>query len=347
MRGTLACAFACIASAGMSSLVLGQEAQSDFYRGKTITIVAGSTAGGGVDLYARLLARYLPKHIAGNPTVVVQNQPGAGSLTAAHNIYGVAPKDGTQMAIVLQGALFDPLMKGEDLKDYDPRKINYLGNGNIDSVVCIARRDAPVKTYAETFDKEMVIAGTGPGSESVDAPTVERNLLGVKLKLVIGYPGSSELKLALERNEVQGVCGFQLSSAEQLFPDLLSPNGAVKLFAEEDAKANPELQKLGVPLIVDLAKTPEQKKVLQVFFAQGAVSRPFLLPPGLPADRLKMLRAAFVATMHDPDLQADAAKQKLGTNIQTGEEVQATVQSVYDAPPEIIAELRKVSVLDK
>lgn len=250
------------------------------------------------------------------------------------------------MAVVLPGALFDPLMKGFDLKDYDPRQFNYLGNANVDTTVCVSRRDAQVKSYADVFDKELVIAGSGPGSESVDYPVVEHNLLGAKLKLIVGYPGSSELKLAVYQNEAQGVCGFVWSSAKQQFPDVLHPDGAVKVLVQEDTKRIPELESMGVPLVSDFAKTAEQKRVLDVYFRQGSISRPFLLPPGLPVERLSALRKAFVETMHDPELQADAAKQKLDTNSMTGEEVQSQVQSIYAAPPEVIDVLRKVSVME-
>jgi tripartite-type tricarboxylate transporter receptor subunit TctC len=346
MRAGSVLVLAGLATAALSATSSGQDASDAFFKGKTITIFAGSTPGGGVDLYARLVSRYLPKHLAGNPTVIVQNQPGAGSLTAAHNLYSLAPKDGTQMAVVLPGALFDPLMKGQDLKEYDPRQLNILGNANADTTICVVRRDAPVKTYAEVFDKELVIAGSGPGSESVDAPVVEHNLLGAKLKLVVGYPGSSELKLAILQNEAQGICGFVWSSAKQLFPDLLRPDGVVKPLVQEDTKRNAELEKMGVPLVMDFAKTPDQKRVLSLFLEQQSISRPFLLPPGLPAERVSALRRAFDETMRDPDLQAEAAKQKLGTNAVAGTEVQSLVQSIYASPPDVIDELRKVSVME-
>jgi tripartite-type tricarboxylate transporter receptor subunit TctC len=321
----------------------GQEAVADFYKGKTVTIIAGSSAGGGVDTYARLVGRHLAEHVPGHPTVVVQNVPGAGSLTAARNLYTIAPKDGTQLGVVLSNALFDPLMKGEDLKAYDPKRFNFLGNANADTAVCIVRRDAPVKSYGDLFEKELVVGGTGPGSSLVDYPVVERNLLGAKIRLVAGYKGSNEVSLALQRNEVQGVCGLLWSSAKQQYPDIFREDGLVKVLVQEDVRSSPDLRKLGVPLVTDFAKTEEQKRALEAYLVQGAISRPFLLPPGVPGERVEALRKAFVATMKDSDLQAEAAKQRLDTNLNTGEEVQALVDKIYSTPAELIAVLRKAA----
>jgi tripartite-type tricarboxylate transporter receptor subunit TctC len=321
----------------------GQEAIAAFYKGRTLTIIAGSASGGGVDLYARLVSRHLSKHVPGHPTIIVQNMPGAGSLTAARNLYTIAPKDGSQIGVVLSNALFDPLMKGEDLKKYDPRKFNFLGNANADTVVCVVRRDAPVKKYGDVFEKELVVGGTGPGSSLVDYPVMERNLLGVKIKLVAGYKGSNEIRLALERNEVQGVCGLLWSSAKQQYPDIFRDDGAIKVLVQEDVRGSPAIQNLGVPLIMEYAKTPQQRRALEAYLAQGSISRPFLLPPGVPSERVAALRRAFMETIRDPELQAEAAKQQLDTNPNTGEEVQASVEEIYATPPELIAVLRKAA----
>jgi tripartite-type tricarboxylate transporter receptor subunit TctC len=320
-----------------------QDATADFYKGRTLTTIAGSSAGGGVDIYARLVARHLAKHVPGHPTVIVQNVPGAGSLTAARNLYTIAPKDGSQIGVVLSNALFDPLMKGEDLKPYDPRKFNFLGNANADTAVCVVRRDAAVKSYRDVFDQELVVGGTGPGSSLVDYPLVERNLLGAKIKLVTGYKGSSEVSLALQRNEVQGVCGLLWSSAKQQYPDIFRDDGLVKVLVQEDVESLPALQKLGVPLITDFAKDQERKRALEAYLAQGAISRPFLLPPEVPAERIQALRKAFADTIKDPDFQADAAKQKLDVNAEKGEEVQARVDKIYSTDPKLIAVLRKAA----
>jgi tripartite-type tricarboxylate transporter receptor subunit TctC len=332
-------------SAGAALADAPVEAQdvASFYGGRTVTVVVGSSTGGGIDGYGRLIARHLGKHIPGNPKVIVQNLPGAGSLTAARTLYTAAPKDGTQIAIVASSALFDPLMKGDDLKAYDPSKFNFLGNANADTSVCVVRRDASVKSYADIFERELVVGGSGPGSALFDFPLMHRNLLGAKMKLVAGYPGSTEIKLAVERNEVQGACGQTWSSTKQHYPEVEREDGYVKVLVQEDVQSSPILQKLGVPLLVDFTKNPEQKRALEAYLATGSISRPFLLPPGVPADRIEALRRAFMATMKDPELQAEAAKQRMDIDARTGEEVQKLVEKLYSTSPELLAVLRKAA----
>ena len=315
--------------------------EATYFKGKTVTIIAGSGSGGGVDLYARLIGRHLSKHIPGNPGVIVQNMPGAGSLAAAHHLYSVAPKDGTSIAVVPAPALFDPLMAGEDLAKYDPRKFNYLVNANADTLVCIVRKDAPVKTYRDLFDKELVVGGTGPGSALWYYPTMEKYVLGVKFKVVAGYKGSNELSLALQRNEIQGVCGIFWSSARQQYPGLMSPDGEFRVIVQHDAQSIPALKAAGVPLSVDFAKTTQQKEALEAFLLQGSISRPFIVPPGVAPQRVAALRKALAATLKDPDLQAEAARSGMDIESQTGDEVQALVEKIYRTSPEILAYLRK------
>lgn len=331
---------ACLALAAASGSAAAQDAPA-FYKGRTITIVAGSASGGGVDLYARLVGRHLSKHVAGAPTIVVQNMPGAGSLAAARHLYSIAPKDGATMGVVLSTALFDPLMSGQDLSAYDPRKFNFLGNANVDTSVCVTRKDAAVKSYGELFDKELVVGGTGPGSALVDYPVMEKHILGVKLKLIAGYKGSNEISLAIQRNEVQGVCGLLWSSAKQQYPDLMQPASSVKVLVQQDTQSLPALKQAGVPLVLDFARTDQQRRGMEIFLQQGSISRPFFLPPGVPAERVALLRTAFMETMKDPDLQADASKSLLDVEPQTGAQVQTIVDKLYAAPPDLIAYLRK------
>jgi tripartite-type tricarboxylate transporter receptor subunit TctC len=339
-----------LCAATIAALTAGASAQDSvaaFYKGKTVSIIAGSSAGGGVDIYARLVGRHLQKHIPGNPSVIVQNMPGAGSLGAARNLYAVAPKDGTQIATVLSGSLFDPLMAGQSLAQFDPTRFGYLGNANQDSIVCVVRRDAPVQSYEQVFEKELVIGGTGPGSSLVDYPVVEKNLLGVKLNLIAGYKGSNEISLAIQQKELQGICGLLWSSAKVQYPDVLKPDGYVKVLVQEDATANPAIAQLGAPLITKFAKSPEIKKVLEVYFEQGAISRPFMAPPGIPPERLAALRKAFMDTINDPELRADAARQKSDVAPQTGEEVDAQVKRIYATPAEQMDILRKAATPPK
>ena len=312
-----------------------------FFKGRTVTIIAGSASGGGVDIYARLLGRHFARYIPGAPTMVVQNMPGAGSLAAARHLYSVAPKDGATMAVVLSTALFDPLMSGADLASYDPRKFNFLGNANTDTAVCITRKDAAVQSYAELFEKELVVGGTGPGSGLVDYPLMEKHILGVKLKLISGYKGSNEVGLAIQRNEVQGICGLLWSSAKQQYPDVLKPDSLVRVLVQEDTKSLPALKAAGAPLLMDFARSDHQRQAIEIFLQQGSIGRPFFLPPGVPEDRISLLRKAFMDVLHDPELRAEADKISLDVIPQTGDEVQALLNKLYAAPRELIADLRK------
>lgn len=336
--------FGVFTALGLSALATQAQAQTDaaaFFRGKNVTIVAGSAAGGGVDLYARLIGRHLQKHIPGNPNVIIQNMPGAGSLAAAHHLYTVAPKDGTSIAAVPAPALFDPLMAGDDLSKYDPRKFNYLGNANVDTLVCVVRKDAPVQSYQELFDKELVVGGSGPGSALWYYPTMEKYVLGVKFKMIAGYKGSNELSLALQRNEIQGVCGIFWSSARQQYPGLMTPNADFRVIAQHDTRPIPALKAAGVPVTVDFAKTEQQKLALSAFLAQGSISRPFILPPDVAADRVAVLRKSFDAVMKDPELVAEAQKSGFDIDSESGEDVQRQVDKIYGTPKEILEYLRK------
>ncbi len=329
-----------------SAPALAQDA-NEFYKGKTITIIAGSSAGGGLDLYARLLSRYISRHIPGNPQIIVQDVPGAGSLTAARQLYSIAPKDGTQFGIVLPGALLDPLFNKQDLAAFDPTKFNYLGNGNAETIVCITRRDAPVQSFGDVFKTELVVGGTGPGSSLVDYPVITKSLLNAKIKLISGYKGSREVSLAVQQGEVQGVCGLTWSSAKQQYPDIFKPDGFVKVLVQEDSQPHPELQKLGVPSALSFVKDPVQHTALEVLYSQGIISRPFMLPPNVPADRVALLRKAFTEAFADPELLAEAEKGKLDVKINSGAEVQALVDKLYATPKNVIDILYTAAATNK
>ena len=330
-----------LSALAISTAPLGAQETDTFFKGRTVTIIAGSAAGGGIDIYARLVGRHLGKHIPGAPSVIVQNMPGAGSLAAARHIYSVAPKDGSALGVVLSTALFDPLMTGQSLANYDPRTFNYVGNAHAETSVCIVRRDAPVQSYAELADKELIVGGTGAGSGLVDYPLMEKQLLGSKLKLVSGYKGSADVSLAIQRNEVQGVCGLLWSSAKQQFPDLFQKDGLHKVLVQQDATPLPELQKMGVPLIMEFARTDDQKQALVAYLSRSAVNRPFLMPPGVPQQRLATMRKAFMDTMRDSELVAEAKKQKLGVDANTADEALSLVNTIYATPPHILEILRR------
>ncbi|MGE3247879.1 MAG: Bug family tripartite tricarboxylate transporter substrate binding protein [Beijerinckiaceae bacterium] len=315
------------------------EDSAGFFKGKTVTIIAGSSAGGGLDTYARLVGRHIGSFLPGKPNVVVQNMPGAGSLVAARYVFTKSPKDGTQMGIVLPGALFYNLLKKDIRPAYDPTKLNYVGNANSETVVCVVRKDAPVKEFKDVFEKELIVGGTGPGSTMVDYPNVAKAILGAKIKLIPGYKGSRQVSLAVAKGELHGACGLAWSSAKQQYAGVETGAGDFKVLVMEDTKVHPQL-KGKAALAIDFAKTREQKDALTLMYAQGIITRPFILPPGVPADRVAVIRKAFMDAMQSKELQAEAEKQKTEAVATDGAFVQKLVDELHQAPPATIAKLR-------
>lgn len=312
-----------------------------FFKDKTITIAVGSSTGGGLDTFGRLVSRHLGRHIPGNPTVIVANMPGAGGNLAASHLYAVAPKDGTHMAITFPGVIIDPLLSAAARKDFDPTKFNYIGNANAETLVCMIRQDAPVKTLEDLRSHEVILGATAIGSTTVDFPKIAKSVLGTKFRIVTGYKGAREVTIAAERAEVQGICGVGWSTIKVQYREVLGGKLFARMFAQEDTRGHPELSAAGVPLMISLARNETERQTLEVFYAQSAFSRPFILPPGVPADRLAALRTAFIETMKDPVLLAEAAKMNVDVNPSTGEEVQALVAKMYASPPEIIARVKQ------
>lgn len=301
------------------------QSVADFYKGKTIDLFVGYSAGGGYDTYARTIARHMGKHIPGNPTIVVKNMPGAGSLTAANHIYNAAPKDGTAFGTVGRGAPFDPLFGNEAAK-FDAAKFNHIGSANNEVSVCVAWHTSGIKDINDLKTKELVVGGTGPSADTDQFPRIVNGVLGTKFKVISGYPGGNDISLAMERGEVQGRCGWSWSSVlstQKAWYDEKKINVLVQLSGAK----HPDLK--NVPLITELAETPEQKQILNLVFARQALGRPYMAPPGVPADRVAALRKAFMDTMSDKEFLADAEKQKLEISPTSGEEVQKILEDAY------------------
>jgi tripartite-type tricarboxylate transporter receptor subunit TctC len=316
-----------------------QEAVAEFYKGRQITVIVGSSAGGGYDIYARLVSRHLPKHIPGNPAVVVTNMPGAGSNTAAAHLFNVPPRDGTVIGALqnsaLLDALLDALLGGSRRLRHDATKFIHLGSATIDHYVCIARADAPVKSFKDLRTQELLIGASQPGTSTRDFPAMLNNLTGTKIRLVSGYPGTREITLAIEKDEVKGLCGFSWSSLKAQRPDWLK-SGFIRVLVQEHDKGNPEISKMGVPLAVDFATTPENRRVMELIYSSETFGRPYMMAPGVPAERVAALRKAFMATMRDEDLLAEA--QRIGIVIDpiSGEELQALAEKIFATPPDVV-----------
>jgi tripartite-type tricarboxylate transporter receptor subunit TctC len=315
---------------------------AQFYAGKQIDLVVGSSAGGGYDAYARLVARYLSRYIPGNPTIVPQNMPGAGSNKAGGYIYSVAPKDGTAIGAVFPGIILQPLI-GHVPTPHDPSKFIYLGSANSDAYMCIARKDAPVHTFKDLLSQTLIIAGATEGATTHDLPVVENNLLGAHFRIVSGYPGMRENTMAIESGEVQGVCGYGWASLESQHPEWLT-RGFINIVVQESINGYAKLNAMGVPRTADFAKSEEDRQALELLYSQGVFGRPFVLPPGVPAERVAALRKAFMAALADKDLLAEAAKMKLDIDAMSGDELQALVTKLFALPPSVAAKVKSAIV---
>jgi tripartite-type tricarboxylate transporter receptor subunit TctC len=309
------------------------------WRGKTVSILVGTSAGGGYDTYARMLGRYLGKHIPGNPNVVVTNMPGAASNTMAGYVAGVAPKDGTVIGAPfstqpLAGVLDDP----GQLR-YDVMKLNYIGSANDDAFLCIVRKDAPAKSFADAFKTEVVMAGTAETGSTGYLPLLLNNVLGTKFRVVFGYPGSREMTMAMQKGEVHGQCGMGWSSMLTQYKDLIS-NNEVTLLVQERIKGHPDMDQLGVPRSGDFATTDEQRRILEIVYAQETFGRPYFVAPEVPKERVEALRTAFMETWRDPELLAEARKMNLEVGPISGEDLQSMLAKIYANPPDLLARTR-------
>src|SRR5262245_64453710 len=281
-------------------------AQGPSLAGKTVTMIIGFGPGGGYDAWGRVMARHIGKQLPGNPNVVPQNMPGGGSFNAANHIYTIAPKDGSALGIIARDAALGPLTGAPGAR-FDPLKISWIGTPTMETNVCIAMARAKVKSFKDLQQNELIIGNTGVGTGTYSYPKALNGILGTKFKLISGFPSSTDVFLAMERNEVDGICE-SLDSVIGKRPDWIATKKVNVLFY---GGAKPTIDLNGAPFIVDLARNAGEKQALEFLYAGQGIGRPFVAPPDLPADRLKMLRDAFKATMKDKDFIADATKQKL------------------------------------
>ncbi len=315
-----------------SALAAPAAAQStDFYAGKNLTMIIGFGPGGGYDLWGRTVVRHIVNHLPGRPSPVPQNMPGAGSYNAAAHIYNIAPKDGTVIAIIARDAALGPLTGAEGAR-FDPLKINWLGTPAVETNVCIARAGADVQNVDDLYKKTLIVGDTGAGTGTRSYPKALTVLLGMQFKIISGFPSSSDVFLAMERGEVDGICE-SLDSVTGKRPDWL-PQGKVKLIFQGGAEPNHDLK--NVPFILDLAKTEQQKKEVKFLYAGQGIGRPFVAPPGLAPERLALLRKAFMETMKDPAFIEDTKRQKLELEPEDGEHLEKLVREIYATPKEIV-----------
>ena len=326
---------------------LAQDSVAQFYKGRQITVIVGSSAGGGYDIYARLLARHMPKYIPGNPSIIVSNMPGAGSNAAVAHIYNVAPKDGTFIGApqnsAIMDALFDATLGNARRLRHDATKLIHIGSATTDHYVCIARSDAPIKTFQQALTQEFLIGASQPGTSTRDYPAMLNNTTGAKIKQVSGYPGTREITLAIEKNEVHGLCGFSWSSLQAQKPDWIK-SGFIRVIVQEHDKGNPEINKMGVPLAVDFATSPENRKIMELIYSSETFGRPYLTAPDVPAERVAALRKAFLETMADKELLADAQRIGLSIDPISGEDLQRLAADIFATPVPFVEKTKDAMV---
>lgn len=311
----------------------GAEAHADdvaeFYKSKRITLIIGGTPGGGYDTYSRQLARFIGDYIPGKPGILPQNMQGAGSVRAANYVYNVAKRDGTAIGAVQRSIPILPLYGKQGLQ-YDPVKFNWLGSLNNEVSVCVTRSDSGVKTIQDAMGKEVIIGGSG-ANDTENFPAVLNNLFGTKFKIVSGYKGP-DIALAMERNEVQGRCGWSWTSLKNQHPDWLRDN-KINILIQLSVE---KLDEIKAPFVMELAKTEEQRDVLELVFAPQAFGRPFVMPPEVPMARVNAVRDAFAKAAADKTLVAELKKVKLDVSLVSGERMQSLVAKLLKTPPAVI-----------
>ena len=315
------------------------QSPADFYRGKTIELDIGLSVGGAYDAYARMLARTMGKYIPGNPIIVPRNMEGAGSMRLANFLYNAAPRDGTTFGTINRGTPFEPLL-GNTGAQFDASKYNWIGSTNNEVSVCVAWATSGVATFEDARSHSLVVGATGPSADTYQFPKTLNAVLGTQFKIVTGYPGGNDVDLAMERGEVQGRCGWSWTSVKGLHQAWLDQH-KINILFQMGLSKHRDLP--NVPLVVDLAKTEDDKAILRLLFARQVMAWPFAAPPGVPADRVEALRQAFMDTMRDTDFLAEAEKANLEITPVGGADIQKLVAEVY-ATPQAIA-LRAAAIL--
>jgi tripartite-type tricarboxylate transporter receptor subunit TctC len=314
-------------------------AAQDFYEGKQIRLVVGVEAGPGYDAYARFVARHMVRFIPGKPAIIVQNMPGAGTSKAAEYIYTLAPKDGTVFGMIFPGTILEPLSAEPGKYRFDPARFTYVGSADSGVRMCITYKTSKIKTFKDALEMPSIFGGAQPGAAITDYAQMMVNLAGAKFKIVNGYRSSLPTMLAMERGEIDGVCGLDVSSLRAMRPTWID-NREVNLLVQAALEPRRDLLESGVPSLWDYI-TGDNRKTAEIVVAQQEFQRPFIAPPEMPAERLAVLRKAFMAALADPATLAEADKMGLTIGPKDGESVAALVKQLYAASPEQIERLRK------
>jgi tripartite-type tricarboxylate transporter receptor subunit TctC len=313
------------------------ESDADFYRGKQINWILSADAGGGYSSYALAFAPYYSAHIPGNPKIIVQNMPGAGGIRAMIYLNSRAPRDGTTIAMVHSSVPFAPLY-GIAEAAFDPRQMNWIGSLDSSASICVAWHTSPIKTWQDMLEREFTVGGSGAGSHMETLPIMLNKLFGARMKVISGYKGGNSIYLAMERGEVEGRCGGLMSSIASTRPGWF-PQKKVTIPIQIGLTRHPSLP--DIPAVGEFAKDERIRQVLKLFVAPHEMDRPLLTPPGVPAERVAVLRSAFHAAMNDPGFIAEARKQHLDILEVDGEGVLKIIEHSYSQPPEVVKSLNE------
>lgn len=312
-----------------------QENIADFYKGKTVQIIVGTSAGGGYDVYARTLARHMGRHLPGAPNFIVANMPGAGSNIMSAHVVNAAPKDGTVIGAPFSTQPLAAVFENVQKLRFDPRRLHYLGSATTGHYLCVVRPDAPATHLKDMMTTEVVMGGTAESGSTGYLPILLNNVIGTKFKVVFGYPGSREITAAIERGEVHGMCGLGVSTLAAQYAALLK-DGKIQVLAQESVNGTPELNKQGVPRTGDFAKTDDARMILEIIYSQGVFARPYFVVEETPPVRVAALRKAFDATWTDPEALAEM--KRFGDDVEptSGEDVQKLLARIYASAPDLL-----------
>ena len=337
MRSDLSNCLCGLALAAIVALPARADPVEDFYKDRTVTLIAGYSPGGGFDLYARIVANHLGRHIPGGPRIIVQNMPGAGSTNASNYLYNVSPKDGSVIALI-RAPVIEPLV-GTGGAAFDSTKFTWLGSGSSDLTVCGLLGNPKVNTMADATQTQVTLGGLGPGSDEDMYSKILRKLLGLKIKLVTGYPGGAELILAVERGELDGRCGWAYSSIKISKPQWIAEK-KIKILNVLALERSPELP--DVPAIMEFTTSEHQKQIFKFVLNAQTLGRPFAAPPNIPADRAAALRQAFDDTMADPALLAEMKARKLDVDHVRWQTIDTLLRGLYATPKDVVTETRAI-----
>ncbi len=328
-----------ILAAALLACAMTPARAAEFYEGKVATIIVGFTPGGTYDQMARLYARHMPRFLPGKPTILVQNMPGAGSLVATTHLANTAVRDGTVLGVVGGGTVWESIL-GNPQARYDPKTFNWIGGKSRDNITCLVWHTSPIRTIADAMASEVIVGATGPGSRTMTFPKALNDLVGTKFKIVAGYPGGNEITMALEKGEVGGYCGWALGSLKQRAPQWYDEK-KVRFLVQFASARDKDLQ--DVPLAVDLAKTPAHRDIMEFLTSDAVLAWTLLAPPGVPGERVALLRQAFEAMLRDPAVLAEAEREKLEIDPVPGTELQALVERLARTPPTTLEAIKQIN----